>query len=119
MCVCGGGRLSHPAPLGPRAQRPLRQHGGENKALGRPASAGGGCIRQSTGLVAEGGAGLCACVRAGAGLSWSVEPSPVPRGGRRGLERGMLLSVVGGGAGDGGLGGEEGTNLLARSWECW
>ncbi|KAM7241838.1 hypothetical protein CapIbe_006309 [Capra ibex] len=36
------GRLSHPAPLGPRARRPLRQHGGENKALGRPASAGAG-----------------------------------------------------------------------------
>lgn len=36
------GRLSHPAPLGPRARRPLRQHGGENNALGRPASAGAG-----------------------------------------------------------------------------
>lgn len=56
VCVCVGGgvsvqhgrggevvgRLSHPAPLGPRARRPLRQHGGENKALGRPASAGAG-----------------------------------------------------------------------------
>lgn len=83
------GRLSHPAPLGPRARRPLRQHGGENKALGRPASAGGGCVRQSTGLVAGWGGAVCraVCVRAcerGPGqinlsawlvLSWSMEPS--------------------------------------------
>lgn len=46
-------RLSPPAPLGPRARRPLRQHGGENKALGRPASAG----RECKAVDGRGGAG--------------------------------------------------------------